>query len=167
MGQIRDSRVTGMGCNLMGVLFLSRWLPGPGLCKRREHQGQAASWERLPVLLSPRQGCRLEQLWKGGAGHRCPDLESVPVLHFSFPSSSHLPPTHTFLYSRLHLLLFFFQLHSFSCFFLFLSRPFLFRSSFLVLSGPGGPLHFSFLALLEMDFGLSCKQIGRRQLTGG
>lgn len=92
MGQIHGSRIVRTGSKFMGVLCLCRWLRGSALCKRRVHQGQA------PVLLSVPQGCRLEQLREAGGRHHCPDVESVPVLRFSFPFSSHLSPHHLFVF---------------------------------------------------------------------
>lgn len=166
MGQICGSRITGMGCNFMGVLFLSRWLPGSGLCKRRVHQGQAAIWgEALspPVSETGMQIVTALERWHGTSLPRLGICSSsaflFPILCIPFPH------THLFV-SGCIFCFFFFQLHSFSCFFLFLSRPFLFRSSFLVLSGPSGPLDFSFLVLLEMELGFSCEQIDNWQLMG-
>lgn len=119
MGQICGSPIKGMGCNFMGVLFLSRSLRGSGLCNSSVHQGQAAIWERFSVLL-PQTGMQIatalgrwcrESLPRFGICSSTTFLSCALIAFFFF--------SYTFLYFRLHLCLFFFSLliHIFiSCF---------------------------------------------------
>lgn len=154
MGQICCSRITGKGCNFLGVLFLSRRLPGSGLCKSRVHQGQAAIWgEALspPVSETGMQIVTALERWHGAS---LPRFGICSSSAFLFPMLFTPPPWPPFCISGCVFCFFFLKLHSFSWFFLLLSRPFLFRSSFFVSCGPGGPLDFSSLALLEIEFGL-------------
>lgn len=136
MGWIHRSRVTRTGFKFLGVLRLC-----PGLGCVRGGRTKVRRGERLRVLPPLPQRCGWSSLrrWRG---HPCPGVQSLPILHSSFPFSSHLSPhTHLFVFQAASSALF--SSISIALPLLPVSlQACLFRSSFFVLAGPGGSLHF-------------------------
>lgn len=159
MGQSCGSPIKGMGCNFMGVLFLSQCLPGSGLCNRSVHQGQAAIWG---VFLSPpasEAGMQIATALERWRGELLPRFGICSTSTFLFSVLFMLPPT-PFVFQAASSA--FLNSRSKSVFSVSLWAVAVYIFFFFVLCGPGGT-RLLFLALPEVEFGLSYKHVSRWQ----